>query len=250
MEADDDRLGALLVVRRVPKRLIVTQVVTAFFFIGLTSLVSAVIAGFAGFLISMPFGLMGFVLLGAPALRLRKLAVALHDRGVVVCRGNARMAVAFDDVDEVWLDLNPITTPLGEIALIRHVRVVNQDRSQHKIPIQVEVGHEIARAILLHCSHPLGADAQRALRDGETLTFGRVRLDAQGLRVGRRHAAWTELSLVRCQPSRISFFRRQKVIPWRTVRLDRVPHPTVFVKLVRERALRFEVDNRMSEYLS
>jgi hypothetical protein len=42
---------------------------------------------------------------------------------------------------------------------------------------------------------------------------------------------------------RISLFRRQRFIPWRTIRLDRVPHPTVFTKLITQCAPKTEIDD-------
>lgn len=90
---------------------------------------------------------------------------------------------------------------------------------------------------------PLLPDATKALRDGETLTFGAVTLDRDGIRRGRWHARWDELSLVRYVPGKLAFFRGQTLVPWRSIRLDAIPPPTVFAKLVTPRAPKVEIDD-------
>jgi len=196
--------------------------------------------GFRGFLVSLPFGLAAFALLAASPLRRRDLRIEVHENGVVVHRGRRRTAVVFDDVDEVWFDLDPISTPTVTLAILRAFKLVDHDGVAHVVPLQVEHADDLARLIIRRCSLSLVADAEKALRAGATLTFGRVRIDAKGISVGNSRAEWSNLRLVRMQPDRISFFRAQTVIPWRTVAFDKVPHPTVFVKLVQSLAHRIE----------
>ena len=90
---------------------------------------------------------------------------------------------------------------------------------------------------------PLVAEALRALRAGQTLTFGDVQLDRSGIRGRSWGATWDELKLVRCAPGRMTLFRRQTVLPYRSLFLDRVPHPTVFSRLVTECAKKVHVDD-------
>ena len=98
-----------------------------------------------------------------------------------------------------------------------------------------------------HCSGRLLPDAQAALRSAETLTFGDVRIDREGIAVGRdATVAWGEIRLARMQPGSIALFKRLSVLPWRTVRLDQPPHPTLFVKLFRELAARVEIADPLS----
>ena len=112
------------------------------------------------------------------------------------------------------------------------------------MPLTVEDPLTPVHWAVRHCSDPLLADAQAALRAGETLTFGSVRIDREGVVVGRRRALpWKELRLARLQPGKIALYRRMPIFPWRTIRLDRVPHPTLFVKLFRELAPEVEVDD-------
>src|SRR5262249_31679623 len=129
------------------------------------------------------------------------------------------------------------------------VRLVEHSGAKHTVPLHVELGYEVTRQVVRLCSQPLAADAEQALRAGETLTFGKVRIDAQGITLGQSRAAWKDLKLVRVQPGRSAFFRGQTVIPWRTVALDKVPHPTVFMNLVRVCAPRIEVDDRLGSQM-
>jgi hypothetical protein len=82
-----------------------------------------------------------------------------------------------------------------------------------------------------------------ALRAGETLRFGDAALDATAISFKRGRCAWADLRLVRLQPGKVAFLRHTTLWPWRTIRLDAVPHPAVFTTLVRELAVRVEVDD-------
>lgn len=90
------------------------------------------------------------------------------------------------------------------------------------------------------------AEARSALREGEVLTFGKVRIDREGITIGEANAAWSDLHLVRFQPGQALFLRRSSLVAWRTVRHDSIPHPTVFVRLVNELAPRVENDESLA----
>ncbi|MDC3959494.1 DUF6585 family protein [Polyangium jinanense] len=248
-DSAEDRLGRLRSVRRPTRQSVVLPLVFASCLLVLTSALGATADGLRGFLLSLPFGLACFALLAIHAMRQRDLRIEVHDSGLVVHRGRARDVIVFEDVDELWFELERRYLPAGELALIRAVRLVEHGGAKHTVPLYVELGYEITRHIVRHCSLPLAADAEKALRAGETLTFGKVRLDAQGIILGQSRAAWKDLRLVRMQPSRIVFFRGQTVIPWRTVSVDKVPHPTVFMNLVRACAPRIEVDDPLASQM-
>ncbi|WP_437958311.1 DUF6585 family protein [Sorangium sp. So ce119] len=240
---EDQRLGELRSVHAQRRNFALFQVARGALLLVFTSVIGAVIAGWQGFFLSLPFGLAGFAVLASAALRHRGLRIELHDHGVVVARREGREVVVFDDVDEVWFDLDRSSTPFGSFVFLRGVRLVEHSGAQRSVPVEVADGQEVARRILLCCSHPLMDDARRAISDGEALTFGPVRLDGQGIAIREHNAAWSALSLVRLQSGRVAFFRGQTVFPWKTVSLDRVPHPTVFARLVTERAPRVERDD-------
>jgi hypothetical protein len=134
-------------------------------------------------------------------------------------------------------------TYFREIALVSAMRLVMHDGSSRRVPTDVRGGAQIAQAVILHCSHPLRAQAAEALKAGETLTFGSLKLDLTWLRGPTWAVRWSDVSLVRFTPGRLNIFRRQRFIPWRTVGLDRVLHPTVFIELSKLCASKVETDD-------
>lgn len=196
------------------------------------------------FAVIAPFALLAFALLGWSPLRARGVRVDLHEGGVVVDRRGAIDVMTFDAADEVWMVLDPARTPVGGVTWIRALRVVDHDRSIHAIPTNLPDGAAIAQWVLRHTSNALRPDATRALHDGERLTFGDVRIDREGLDGGSWSTAWSELSLVRFIPGEICLFHgAQHVVPWKRIRLDRIPHPMLFAELVTSCAKQVEVDD-------
>lgn len=193
----------------------------------------------------LPFMLVVFALLAWGPLRLRGTRVVLHTEGVVVESPRGRDAIAFEDTDEVWWKLDLQSTWFGTLMWVRSLRLVDHDGRSHTIPTQLEGGVDLARAIIQRCSGALQADAVRALQRGETLTFAEIEIDRDGIRGRRWSARWSELSLVRYAPGRIALFRGQRIVPWRNIALERVPHPTIFVKLVTESATTGDIDDPM-----
>jgi hypothetical protein len=174
-------------------------------------------------------------------LRTRRVRVEVHASGVAVWKGRKRDVVLFDNVNEVWLSLDHLTTPLGRVARVKALRLVDHSGTSHRVPAALRRGDEIVRWVLRECSDPLVSEALRAFRAGEPLTFGKVRLDRSGIRDSSWSVEWRRLKLVRLAPGRISLFRWQTVFPCRTILLDRIPHPTVFLKVMRECGVKQEV---------
>jgi hypothetical protein len=195
------------------------------------------------FAVILPFAVPIVLLLAWSPFRRRNLRVELHASGLVVAWGEKRELVVFDYVDEVWMTFDQLRTPVGNVAIISALRLVLHDRSCRRVPIRLKGGEQIARAVLVHCSHPLQAQAAEALKAGETLTFGSIQVDRTSLRDRAWAIRWDEISLIRYAPGRLSIFRGQRFLPWRTIRLDRVPHPTVFTKVVTQYAPKVEIDD-------
>jgi hypothetical protein len=184
--------------------------------------------------------------------RARGLVVDLHDAGLVVTVAKLRDVVFFEDIDEVWMRI----TRERRFAIVRALRLIDRSGKTHVVPLAVDDAAAIARAVVLAASHPLYDDARSALAAGQTLTFGEHRLDGEGIAlVGRRgrtrwRIPWSELRLVRRAPGRVSLVRH-RTIAWRVpaevrVDLSRVPHPTLFARLVSERAEEVEGDEPLS----
>jgi hypothetical protein len=188
-----------------------------------------------------------FLALAFGPLRRRGQSLEVYARGLVVDTGRSRDQVLFEAVDALWYELDVTSGWWGRVARIESFRLIDHDGAAHRVPLALEGAAEAAQWIVRHCTDPLLADAQAALRAGETLTFGKVRIDREGLALGDKpKVAWSSLRLTRLQPGSISLFRRLPVLPWRTVRLDRVPHPTLFARLVRELSVRVEIDEPAS----
>jgi hypothetical protein len=166
----------------------------------------------------------------AEPLRLRGLRIELHAFGIVVARRRSRDVVFFEDVDEVWLQFAPVSVHM----LIDALTLIDRHGKKHRVPMQVTDASLVASWITQSCSAPLFPEARKALDAGEELTFARMRFDRDAIAFGNKRVKWSEFRLVRLLPGRVVFFRGMPVFPWRTVKLDAVPHPTVFESLVRE----------------
>jgi hypothetical protein len=188
-------------------------------------------------LIVLPFAAVGGALFAIPPLRHRGVRVILHQRGVVVHSRRARDVVLFDKVRDVWWH-GLRASAYG--AAIDGLRLVDEGDRSHLVPLGIERATEVVRWVERQCSKPLLADARTALRAGETLTFGRVSFDREHIGFNKVRVPWARIRLVRLLPGSVAFFRVVPVFPWKTVRLDRVPHAYVFVRLLREAAPRFE----------
>jgi hypothetical protein len=191
--------------------------------------------------IMAPFGAASFVVMALSPIHLRGFSAALHAHGVVLSRSGAQRALAFEDVDEVWFEIERFQGQAG--AQIHALRLVAFDGEVHRIPLAIEGAVALADGVLRACSAPLLAEARSALGQGETLRFGRVQLDRTGVTAGKKHLAWRGLRLAVVQRGKVFFYRRWPIVSSLTVHLDRIPNPTVFLGLVTACAPRVRVDD-------
>jgi hypothetical protein len=199
--------------------------------------------GRAATLITIAIAAVPFAILAWSPLRTRGLVVALHAQGVVLWRRGSVSVVAFDDVDEVWFDVDPIHATDG--AYLRSLYLVQHSGAKHRVPLGVENGATLANGVLRGCSGPLLIEARRALAAGETLSFGKTLLDPTGITIDGVSAPWPTIRLARLQPARVSLFRSLPLWPWRIVRLDRIPNPSVFAALVAQQVRLVKRDDRL-----
>jgi len=184
-----------------------------------------------------------FALLAWGPLRIRGWSAALHAQGVVLSRPATREVVAFADVNEVWFEVDPLHSRAG--AYLRALRLVDYAGEEHRLHIAVNEGATLANSVLRGCSGPLLLEAVRALREGETLTFGQIQLDRAGITVNGARVPWGEIRLVVVQHARVLFYRRLPILSWRSVRLDRIPNPTVFVGLVTNCVAKMRIEDHL-----
>jgi hypothetical protein len=238
-----ERLGHLRSTHE-PKRL-AYALLPAFALVALSAFVALIYArrfDTSTLAIATPFAILAAVAASAIAIRRRRFLVELHAHGVVVTTGSSRDVVLFEDVDELWLELDRADSPWGMIATVRALRLVDHGGAAHRVPVGGDAPPELVRWISQHCSQRLAPAAVNAIREGDTLTFGDVRIDRTGIRTPAWEASWIELRLVRIQPGRIVLFRRSKLVPWRVLKLDAVPHPGVLTRVVERCALVVDVD--------
>jgi hypothetical protein len=185
-----------------------------------------------------PFAAIAGTFFAIGSLRNRSVQVILHQRGLVVSSRRSRDVVLFQAVRDVWWDGLWISAYASAVTTLR---LVDDRNRSHFVPLRIERADEVARWVERHCSLPLIAEARAALQGGETLTFGDVTFDREHVRFANVRLPWARIRLVRLLPGRVAFFRTLPNFPWKTVRLDRVPHPSVFVRLLRDAAPKVEI---------
>lgn len=190
------------------------------------------------------FAVLAAVTLGILAwepLRIHGWSAALHAQGLVLQQSGTRSVVAFDDVNEVWFEIPSLHSQSG--AYLGALRLVAYSGEEYRLPLAVNDGATLANSVLHGCSGPLLLEARQALREGEELTFGQIRIDRTGITVGGARTMWSEIRLAVVSHARVHLYRRLPIVTWRTIRLDRVPNPAVFVGLVAQHAARTRIEN-------
>jgi hypothetical protein len=162
-------------------------------------------AGFAAALVTV-FALGAYLLVA----HRRQRSVLLYEQGVAVQTKRSRTITRFEDVDELWLDVDAAkgTGPRDDTATLRAIRPKEHGGRWQTIPLHVE--------------------------RGESLAFGAVHLNITEIGADGWTINWSELSRVSVRRTRIDLFRRQsqQLVPWRTVSISEVPHPTIFAACV------------------
>ena len=187
------------------------------------------VTAFAGgeVFIALCVGLVFSLVVGAFTGHALFMRVVLYEDGVAV-RGLSRSrAMAFDYVDEVWFE--SVDTDTG---IVSSVRLRDHDGADLRVPITVENGNALFETILDRCSTPLLDQAIATLEAGETLHFANISLSNKQISFGKKSVNWTEIGSARLRPFAIDFYG-DRAIPLHTVKLSRVPHPRVFLSLVR-----------------
>ena len=178
------------------------------------------------------FGVIVWLLFLLATFRSRALRVTVYDRGVVLARRRGESPVAFEDIDEIWFELAWFKARQQSPDL-HGLRLVGFDATVHRVPLTSIGGLALCNAILEKHAGPLAADARKALAAGETLRFGRVRIDRTGITVRGAYRPWSELRSAEVHPTRVYLYRvGLPLVAWRTIRLDRIPNPSVFWQLL------------------
>ncbi len=99
----------------------------------------------------------------------------------------------------------------------------------------------LARAVeerLLECKLP--ALRKRFLQEHESIAFGPIMLESEGIRQGRSLLPWSEVDDVCAEGGYVQVRRRGKKTSWCLVKLARVPNCCLLLALAKERLVRQE----------
>ena len=164
----------------------------------------------------------------------RLVSVALHREGVVVSARSSQQTMLWSDVR--WLFYTPLV--LGGDLRTRHLgfRLVSEDDRTVVIPAGL-LDAERVGWLERRVSAPLVADAKDAFRRGEHLVFGDLTVDRDGLTFRGRSLSWEEVRDVQVVVGAIRIRQRDAITPFATLRLEDVPHPMVFLAVLRERVV-------------
>lgn len=177
-------------------------------------------------------------------MRRGRYSIALHANGLAVLRGERREEIEWANVDELWFELRYHRQHFARLAIIDAIRLVEHGGRSVLVPLPDDV--IVAQTILRRCSDSLLADARNALASGEALHFGHVQVSRESITIDGATRRWDALSLVRFQPGRVIFFAGSRLWSWKAVRLDRVPHPALFLRFVRDHAKTIDDDDEIA----
>lgn len=163
------------------------------------------------------------------------LTVSLHEGGLVVGSPGQARTMAWSDVRWLYRDVVVVPRPLRKSTRTAGYRFVDQDGRVVRVPsgkLDAELGAWVERRV----STPLVAGARAALRDGNPLVFGDITVDREGITVGHERLSWSDVRDVEVHPSFVRVRRRDATSTWATLPIDKVPHPSVFVAVLGDRA--------------
>lgn len=156
--------------------------------------------------------------------------------GLVVRRGWSRKQMFFEDVDEVWTDIEHAN---DDIATVYRVRLRDRDGREVRLPTSVTAGDELVQAVSRACTSPLAPLAREALRAGETLTFSHVAVSDSGVSVGGvGRVSWSDLDGHYLRPGRLGL--RAKDNEWYVIDAGNVPHASLLFELIMGRTKRVD----------
>lgn len=107
------------------------------------------------------------------------------------------------------------------------VTLVDQSGHRFVVPADLNDLSRLHGAIDRTCITPLISTAKVAFARGETLTFGPIAVDRDGLEASGLRIAWREVHRVRIGGGRVAVLRRGDDVPWARPRLREVPYVRV-----------------------
>jgi hypothetical protein len=172
-----------------------------------------------------------FYLVGLRILASRH-SVHLYQEGLVVRRGRRLDVVPWAEVDAFYVDVatNSYHVPTSvEYTLVRH------DGSRVRFGHGLQDAADLYDRLQRRLSAPLVVEANSAIADGETLTFGSVKIHRDFLSMRGRTLAWSDVRDVRATPNTLFLYAKGRLLRWGKIAMSDVPHPSVFMALLRRK---------------
>ena len=151
------------------------------------------------------------------------------ERGMILKRGQQTPVVCrWDDIETVWRlpAFNWYNRRQQQITLQRLYAYTLQLRSGVKYTLtRLNINQEALGKIIKEQVVPLQLPATvAAYQTGQTLTFGEVRVNQQGITVGKRLLAWSQVKSVALQDSRLVIYDITRRKPWCKLKTKRTPN--------------------------
>jgi len=164
------------------------------------------------------------------ARRRASVLVVIGEDGVRVDGPDGSATMRWSEVDALWMthDRGAI---LG-LPVDGALDLVDAGGRRLRIPAEIEEPAALRAAIDAAVTEPLVQEALDALRDGEPMYFGELRVDMTSIVLRDERIPWTEISAVRLVGDHFAFLREGSAFPRATLRYEDVPHAAVLARVL------------------
>jgi hypothetical protein len=153
--------------------------------------------------------------------------IDLHERGLVRRGANdTKTEVFFEEIDQLFFHIDNL---LGTRVVIRTL----QGREM-EIPAGLASVKAIHAALNRHVTTPFTRLAKKSLARGEHLTFGPITLELDALVINGALLSYNELEYIAAEDYAFIFYSTG-VGRFAWVKISEVPHPKVFLEVLRMR---------------
>lgn len=150
------------------------------------------------------------------------------ERGIILKRGQLAPAIArWEEIETVWR--NPgirltrnsqATLPIHAYAYTFQLRGGNK-YTLNRLNMRIDVLSKIIQEQIVPLQLPAAIDAYQT---GQTLAFGEVRVNQQGITIGERSLSWPQVKSVTLQENKLAVFDITQRKPWGSVKAKKIPN--------------------------
>jgi hypothetical protein len=170
---------------------------------------------------------------GIGLLLVGKNHLQLHEQGFVLS-GNPPVAVPYAAVTSLKMDVTRVTDKVGTYYR-GTIETKLQDGRAVRVNPALEDIEEVMGALTSGTFDPISNSAYQAAKAGQTVAFGKIVLNPQGVQWGGKGlATWNEISRCSEFDGELSLYIRRngKNIEWKRIRAASTPNVSVLEKLV------------------